>query len=105
MVWCACVSQRRPPAATRSWWRGDRRSGLAGLAQALVQKPLDHDHAANAKGYACQKRHHNAMRNLHRGSADAMNAVMLMALVRRSRLNGASGSWELRFERRGLARS
>ena len=94
--WRAGVPQRRFPLQQQgAGERGDRSSlGLAGLGQTLVQKPLDHDRAPSAKGYACQKSDHNAMRNLHRGSADAMNAVMLMALARRSRLNGSSGSWE-----------
>ena len=107
MVVARWVSQCRFPLQQQGAGELGGRScvGLAWLGQALVQKPLDHDRAANAKGHACHKSDHNAMRNLHRGSADAMNAVMLMALVRRSRLNGSSGSWELRFERRRLARS
>ena len=65
--WCAGVTQNRFPLQQQR--TGERRDcsilRLAGLGQVLVQQPFDHDCAANAKGNACQKPDHAAMRNPH----------------------------------------
>ena len=65
--WCVGVTQNRFPLQQQR--AGECRDcsslRLAGLGQVLLQQPFDHDRAANAKGNACQKPDHAAMRNLH----------------------------------------
>ena len=90
--WCTGTSQ--------SWFSVEQqRTGelgvwsilwLAGRCQVLFQRPLHDERAANSEGNACQKPDCIAMRNLHSGFADAINAVMLMELILGCRLNGAS---------------
>ena len=70
------------PAEQRTGERRDLSSLCSsGLCQLLFLQHLDDQSAANTKGNACQKSEDTSMRNLHSGFADAMNAVMLMALV------------------------